>query len=51
MSNPTALMIAIAAAAGEQPRAIVLRNLDESTVASNEANTAGEIVMIDCTVR
>jgi hypothetical protein len=34
---------------GEQPRTIVLRNLDESTVAANEANAAGKIVLIDCT--
>jgi hypothetical protein len=37
--------------AGEQPRAIVLHNLDESTVASNEANAPGKIVMIDCTAK
>jgi hypothetical protein len=35
--------------AGEQPRVIVLRNLDQSTIASNEANGPGKIVMIDCT--
>lgn len=35
--------------AGTQPRAIVLRNLDESTVAANEANVPGQIVLIDCT--
>ncbi len=35
--------------AGEQPRVIVLRNMDESTVASNEAKRPGKIVMIDCT--
>jgi hypothetical protein len=35
--------------AGEQPRAIVLRNLDQSTIASNEANGPAKIVMIDCT--
>jgi hypothetical protein len=35
--------------AGTQPRAIVLRNLDESTVAANEANAPGKIMLIDCT--
>lgn len=35
--------------AGAQPRVIVLRNLDESTIAANEANGPGKIVMIDCT--
>jgi hypothetical protein len=29
----------------------VLRNMDESTVASNEANAPGKIVMIDCTAK
>jgi hypothetical protein len=37
--------------AGEQPRVIVLRNMDESTVASNEANGPGKIVMADCTAK
>jgi hypothetical protein len=36
-------------AAGEQPRAIVLRNVDESTVAANVANAPGKIVLINCT--
>jgi hypothetical protein len=35
--------------AGEKPRAIVLRNLDESTIAGNEATTPAKIVMIGCT--
>lgn len=35
--------------AGEAPRAIVLRNLDESTIAGNEAAAAAQIVMIGCT--
>lgn len=34
---------------GEQPRVIVLRNLEQSTITSNEANGPGKIVMIDCT--
>lgn len=32
-----------------QPRAMVLRNLDESTVMLNEAKAAAKIVTIDCT--
>jgi hypothetical protein len=35
--------------AGEQPRAMVLRNLDQSTVATNDAAAPAKIVMIDCT--
>lgn len=35
--------------AGEKPRAIVLRNVDESTIAGNEATTAAKILMIGCT--
>jgi Pectate lyase superfamily protein len=36
-------------AAGEQPRAIVLRNLDQSTITTNDASAPAKIVMIDCT--
>jgi hypothetical protein len=36
-------------AAGVQARVIMLRNLDQSTISSNEANSPGKIVMIDCT--
>lgn len=36
-------------AAGEEPRAIVLRNVDESTVVANVANAPGKIVLIGCT--
>jgi Pectate lyase superfamily protein/Right handed beta helix region len=32
-----------------EPRAIVLRNVDESTVAANVANAPGKIVLIGCT--
>jgi hypothetical protein len=35
--------------AGEEPRAIVLRNLDQSTITANDANAPAKIVMIDCT--
>jgi hypothetical protein len=35
--------------AGEEPRAIVLRNLDESTVTGNDASAPAKIVMIACT--
>ncbi|HZD76459.1 MAG TPA: right-handed parallel beta-helix repeat-containing protein, partial [Acidobacteriaceae bacterium] len=35
--------------AGEAPRAIVLRNLDQSTITTNEATGAARIVMTDCT--
>lgn len=35
--------------AGEEPRAIVLRNLDQSTITANEATAPARIVMIDCT--
>jgi hypothetical protein len=35
--------------AGAAPWAIVLRNLDQSTVTTNEAATLAKIVMIDCT--
>jgi Right handed beta helix region len=35
--------------AGEKPRAIVLCNLDESTIAGNEATAPAKIVMIGCT--
>lgn len=35
--------------AGENPRAIVLRNLDESTITLNSANAPAKIVTIDCT--
>jgi hypothetical protein len=35
--------------AGAEPQAIVLRNLDESTIAGNEATTPAKIVMIGCT--
>jgi hypothetical protein len=35
--------------AGEEPRAMVLRNLDESTITANDANTPAKIVIIDCT--
>ena len=36
-------------AIGAEPRAIVLRNLDQSTITTNEATGAAKIVMIDCT--
>ena len=36
-------------AAGAEPRAMVLRNLDESTITLNEAKVAAKIVMMDCT--
>ena len=35
--------------AGQEPRAIVLRNVDESTITGNEASVPAKIVMIDCT--
>ena len=35
--------------AGAEPRAIVLRNLDQSTITTNEATGAAKIVLIDCT--
>jgi hypothetical protein len=35
--------------AGAEPRAIVLRNLDESTITGNEASAPGKIVMVGCT--
>ncbi|HEY3989591.1 MAG TPA: glycosyl hydrolase family 28-related protein [Acidobacteriaceae bacterium] len=35
--------------AGEDPRAIVLRNLDESTITTNDGNGSAKIVMIGCT--
>jgi hypothetical protein len=35
--------------AGQEPRAIVLRNVDESTITSNDASAPGKIVMIACT--
>jgi Pectate lyase superfamily protein len=35
--------------AGAEPRAIVLRNLDQSTITTNEAAAPAKIVMIDCT--
>ena len=35
--------------AGAAPWVIVLRNLDQSTITSNEAATPAKIVMIDCT--
>ncbi len=35
--------------AGQEPRAIVLRNVDESTIMGNEASVPAKIVMIDCT--
>ena len=35
--------------AGEQPRTMVLRDLDNSTVIANQANAPGEILMIGCT--
>jgi Pectate lyase superfamily protein len=35
--------------AGDAPRAIVLRNLDQSTITANTAATPAKIVMIDCT--
>jgi hypothetical protein len=35
--------------AGAEPRAIVLRNLDQSTITANEATTPAKIVLIDCT--
>jgi len=35
--------------AGAKPRAIVLRNLDQSTITANEASAPAKIVMIDCT--
>ena len=34
--------------AGAEPRAIVLRNLDESTITGNEASAPAKIVMIAC---
>jgi hypothetical protein len=36
-------------AEGAAPAAIVLRNVDESTITLNEASTSAEIVMIGCT--
>jgi Pectate lyase superfamily protein len=36
-------------AAGQAPRAIVLRNVDESTITGNESSAPGKIVMIGCT--
>ncbi len=39
----------MAHAAGATPRAIVLRNLNESTVTLNDAKAAATIVMVDCT--
>jgi hypothetical protein len=35
--------------AGEEPRAIVLRNLDQSTITTNDATAPAKIVMIECT--
>jgi Pectate lyase superfamily protein len=35
--------------AGAAPRAVVLRNLDQSTITTNEAAAPAKIVMIDCT--
>jgi hypothetical protein len=35
--------------AGAEPRAIVLRNLDESTITGNEASAPAKVVMIACT--
>lgn len=35
--------------AGAKPRAIVLRNLDQSTITANEASVPAKIVMIGCT--
>ncbi|HZD46985.1 MAG TPA: right-handed parallel beta-helix repeat-containing protein, partial [Acidobacteriaceae bacterium] len=35
--------------AGTEPRAIVLRNLDESTITGNEASAPAKVVMIACT--
>ena len=35
--------------AGDEPRALVLRNLDQSTITTNDASEAAKIVMIDCT--
>jgi hypothetical protein len=35
--------------AGAEPRAIVLRNLDQSTITANDATAPSKIVMIDCT--
>jgi Pectate lyase superfamily protein len=35
--------------AGQEPRAIVLRNVDESTITGNAASVPAKIVMIDCT--
>jgi hypothetical protein len=35
--------------AGAESRAMVLRNLDQSTIATNDASAPGKIVMIDCT--
>jgi pectate lyase-like protein/parallel beta helix pectate lyase-like protein len=35
--------------AGAEPRAIVLRNLDQSTITANDASSPAKIVMIDCT--
>jgi hypothetical protein len=32
-----------------EPRAIVLRNLDQSTITANDASAPAKIVMIDCT--
>jgi hypothetical protein len=34
---------------GQEPRAMVLRNLDESTITGNEASAPAKIVMIACT--
>jgi len=34
---------------GAAPAAIVLRNVDESTITLNEASTSAKIVMVDCT--
>jgi hypothetical protein len=36
-------------AEGATPAAIVLRNVDESTITLNEASTSAKIVMIGCT--
>jgi hypothetical protein len=35
--------------AGAEPRAVVLRNLDQSTITANDASAPAKIVMIDCT--
>jgi len=35
--------------AGTEPRAMVLRNLDESTITGNEASAPAKVVMIACT--